>query len=83
MRRAGANLLRSGEAKYISPIVFCTYHAGQTHVFPMSAVVPRVPINEATTYTGTPILVSQYLLSSTEYYLGTAVIYFHFYLIES
>ena len=65
MRRAGGNLLRSGEAEYVSPIVFRTYRAGQTHVFPVPAFVPRVPINGAITYTGTPIRVSQYLVSST------------------
>ena len=40
MYRAGGNLLRSGEAEYISPIVFRARRAGQTYVYPMPASVP-------------------------------------------
>ena len=53
MRRAGGNLLRSGEAEYTSPIMFRTYRAGKSHVFPVPAFVPRVHINGDITYTGT------------------------------
>ena len=57
MRRTSGNLLRSGEADYVSPIVFHTYRAGQTNEFPVPAFVPPVPINGAITYTRTLIQV--------------------------
>ena len=37
MCRAGGNLLRFGEVEYVSPIVFCTHCAGQTHAFSVPA----------------------------------------------
>lgn len=66
MRLAGSNLLSSGKAEYVSPVVFRIYRAGQTHVSPVPVFVPRVPITGAITYTGTPIRVSQYLISSNQ-----------------
>ena len=64
MHCAGGNLLCSGEAEYISPIMFRTYGAGQTHVFPVPVFVPSVPINRDITYNRTLIWISQYLISN-------------------
>ena len=38
MRCAVDNLLCYGKAEYVLPIVFCTYRAGQTYVFPVPAL---------------------------------------------
>ena len=45
IRRASGNLLRSGEAEYISRLLLCTYRAGQARVFLVLAFMPRVPVN--------------------------------------
>ena len=70
VRHIGGNLLCSGEAEYVSPIVFCTYRAGQTHVFPVPALVLWVPINGAITYTGTPMVTlnPEWITSHTKFF---------------
>ena len=63
--RAKGNLLPVGVAEYVLSI-FCAYRVGQTHVFPVPACVPRVPINEPRHVPEIWFGYHQYLVSSTE-----------------
>ena len=53
MRRAGGTYCLSAWRNMYRQYVFHVYRASQTHVFPVLAFTPHVPINGTITFNGT------------------------------